>query len=408
MSVVLVVGPAACAQPHGGGAQAPPLDWSTLEAPQLTHHVQLTTRDQFVRAGEAYFSPDGRWIIFQAVATPKEGQAPEPFYAMYVARLVRDGKGGRVEGLSDITRISPAGTANTCGWFNPTNPSLVLYGSTLVRPADDQKAGFQVGSRKYVWMFPAEMEVVEQAAFVVAGGLGDRNYSRGPVKTGSTPGAVFARPNYDAECSYSSDGRFILYAHVNDYAEGEKADADIWVYDTNTKEQHALVQAKGYDGGPFFSPDGKRICYRSDRKGDDLLQLFVADLKFGKAADGAMAPIGIEREYQLTDNEHVNWAPYWHPSGRFLVYGTSEVGHSNYEVFAVDVDMEALRAGKAPADLPRRRITQASGADVLPAFSTDGKLMMWTSQRAPKQEGEDRASSQLWIAEWNDGPSTAD
>src|SRR5262249_51321452 len=140
---------------------------------------------------------------------------------------------------------------------------------------------------------------------------------------------LFSRPDYDAECSYSRDGRFVLYAHVREGAKtAGRADADIWVYDTKAKQHHALVTADGYDGGPFFSPDGKRICYRSDRKLNDLLQLFVADLKF----DAEGIPVGVEREYQVTDNEAVNWAPFWHPSGKFLVYGTSQVSHANYEV----------------------------------------------------------------------------
>ena len=46
-------------------------------------------------------------------------------------------------------------------WFHPTQPWRVIFGSTLVRPSNDQKAGFQVGTRKYVWMFPDEMDVVQ-------------------------------------------------------------------------------------------------------------------------------------------------------------------------------------------------------------------------------------------------------
>ena len=35
------------------------------------------------------------------------------------------------------------------------------------------------------------------------------------------------------------------------------------------------MAADGYDGGPFFSPDEKMICYRSDRQLNDLLQIYV-------------------------------------------------------------------------------------------------------------------------------------
>ena len=45
--------------------------------------------------------------------------------------------------------------------------------------------------------------------------------------------------------------------------------------DADGKNARRITQAKGYDGGPFFSPDGKRIIYRSDRKGNDLLQVYV-------------------------------------------------------------------------------------------------------------------------------------
>ena len=49
-------------------------------------------------------------------------------------------------------------------------------------------------------------------------------------------------------------------------------------------------------------------------------------------------------------------------------------------------------------------MTSAKGADVLPAFSSDGNFMIWTSQRGPKVEGEAKSSSQLWIAKVNGSP----
>ncbi len=378
------------AQESAPAPKAEPLDWKTLEAPTLTHHFQLTSRDKFVKAGEAYFSPDGKWIIFQAVAVPEEGKEADPFYAMYVAKLTRDRFTDEVNGIESPQRVSPSGSANTCGWFAPGEIKAgqsfnVIFGSTLKTPADEQKSGFQVGTRTYKWMFPAEMEVVK--------------VSVGQSEPGEAK-PVFTRPNYDAECSYSNDGRFILYTHLNDTKPGEKNDADIWIFDTKTSEQHCIVKAPGYDGGPFFSPDNKSICYRSDRKGNDLLQLFIADLKFDKEG----VPVGIEKEYQLTDNQSVNWAPFWHPSGKFLVYGTSEISHQNYEVFAIKADMAALRAGTKPTDMPRQRITSADGADILPTFSPDGKLMMWTSQRGPKTDKEEKPSSQIWIAQWKGDP----
>jgi Tol biopolymer transport system component len=147
-----------------------------------------------------------------------------------------------------------------------------------------------------------------------------------------------------------------------------------------------IVGAPGYDGGPFFSPDAKRICYRSDRNKDNLLQVFVADLVYDK--DGTIT--GITNETQLTSNEHVNWCPFFRPDGRTLVYGTSEVGHRNYEVFELVLPVSA---GAAPI---RRRVTEAEGADVLPVFSPDGKWLLWTGQR------NDTRSSQLFVGKYRD------
>ena len=44
-------------------------------------------------------------------------------------------------------------------------------------------------------------------------------------------------------------------------------------------EARTVPETEGANA-PFFSPDGKRLCYRSDRRGDDLLQIFVSELAF--------------------------------------------------------------------------------------------------------------------------------
>lgn len=402
-------------QPAAAAPPAPPLDWAKLESPFLANHKQLTFRDKYVKAGENYFSADGKWVIFQAVEAPEKGKEPDPFYAMYVARLDPDGFKG-------VTRVSPPGSANTCGWFHPTQPGRVIFGSTLVTPQEDTKSGYQRGTSKYRWAFPAEMEVVAVDADIKitesAGPNGPLTNTRSHV---SSPAPLFALPNYDAECSFDKTGRFVLYAHIEDApkpaadapkdAPPPKPDANIYIFDTVTKKHHAIVVAPGYDGGPFFSPNNEWICYRSDRRGNDELQLFVAKLAFTDEG-GVKVPTGIEYEIQITDNEHVSWCPYWHPSGDYMVYATSEMGHQNYEVFAIRLDREkivtALKA--APGEkhyniqMPRKRITSADGADVLPVFNPDGTKMLWCTQRAPKTDADQRPTSQIWIADWKGDP----
>jgi TolB protein len=386
-----------------GETPRPATAWQAEERGVLSDHVQLTSREEFLKAGEAYFSPDGSWIIFQAIEPPAPGQAPSEHYAMYVAPLERDG--GRITGMGDAVRISREGAATTCGWFHPNDPATVIFGSTIAPPSEENVPGYQRGTGTYRWAFPAEMEIVKRQL-----------WPRNPLRPGPAPELfgrinmpeatiVFNRPGYDAEGSYSPDGRHILYANVDMLKSAAlgRADADLYVYDTETREHRVLVEAAGYDGGPFFGPpdaEGRAgwITYRSDRDGDNLLQLFITELEYADPQDPAKIT-GITREVQVTDNGHVNWCPYWDNDGRFLVYATSELGHWNYEVYAVAAlgsDGEPINTDPTRANTVR--VTHAEGFDGLPVFSPDGSHMMWTSQRGPTIEGESRPSSQLWIA----------
>jgi len=365
-------------------------DWRAQESGILANHVQLTSPEDFIKAGEAYFDPDAAWVVFQAIPRPKDGSEPDEHYSMYVARLLRDSD-GRVAGMDEPRHISPPNSANTCGFFHPQEPWRVIFGSTLVPPSDDQPAGYQRDSSRYKWQFPHEMEVVEVTLPEIAREWSARTGEDADIPHRQTLGAMWGRPGYDAECAYSPNGRYIVHTQVDP----ETGDGDLHLFDTRTGAHTALVEAEGYDGGPFFSPDGMTITYRSDRRGNNLLQVFVADLKFNDRG----IPIGIESERQVTDNAHVNWAPYWHPSGLFLVYSTSEVGHHNYEVFAAEAPVGGSAGRKGPDELSKRRITYAPGFDGLPVFSDDGALMMWTSQRGGTHGDEERPSSQVWVAE---------
>lgn len=353
--------------------------WPSNEKSFLTNHVQLTSADRFIKAGEAYFSHDGKRIIFQAIPTPAKGDEPLEHYLMYAADVVRDGK--EITKIEHITNLSNWGSSNTCGWFHPKDSSRVLFGSTLVAPETEDVAGYQRGTSKYSWQFPREMDIVEMT-------LTEAHGTCCAEMGKSEATALWERDGYDAEGSWSPDGRSILYTRL----EPGGTDGDLWIWDSKDDSHTPLITEPGYDGGPFFSPDGKWICYRSDRREDKLLQIFVSKLAFED--DGKV--IGIEKEVQITDNEHVNWCPFYTPDGKYLFYATSEMSHANYEVFCVDA------TGKYPLDeTPRMRITNAKGFDGLPVFSPDGKTMMWTAQRGELRGDEGRPSSQLWVADVN-------
>ncbi|MEM0983720.1 MAG: hypothetical protein AAGI17_07215 [Planctomycetota bacterium] len=367
-------------------------DWKTAEAPILSNYRQLTTAESFVRAGEAYFDPETDWVIFQAVPPPPEGEEPSPHYSMYLAGIMLNEDTREITGLIDAVKVSVNDSANTCGWFHPTKPGIFIYGTTIIPPSEDNVPGYQRDTSTYRWAFPTEMDIYASAPKeALRTEIGMLAYGI------NTPRPVVKRDGYDAECSLSPDGRYLLYVHVDEERSERigRADGNIWIRDQELNQDIGLIGAEGYDGGPFFSPDGNWIVYRSDRKGDNLLQLFMAEIAY---EEGTGRVLGVKREIQLTENEHVNWAPFWHPSGRFIIYSTSEVSHRNYEVFALEVFNED---GLPVADAEPVRITHADGFDGLPVFNADGSLMMWTSQRAPKSPGEERPSSQLWLADVN-------
>lgn len=347
---------------------------------------QLTFAEDWAKAGESYFSPDGKLVVFQAVPKPGEGEEASPHYGMYMGMLFS----GDLKGIS---LVSNEGSANTCGWFHPTDSGKIIFGSTIGAPSEGEQPGYQRGTGRYRWAFPSNMELVEKDITTTSGNTVSELARLHPMFQVEHSRQIFDTPGYTAECSYSPDARHILYAQVDEAKSNEigRPDADIWVFDTVAEEHTILVEAEGYDGGPFFSPDGKWICYRSDRKGDNLLQLYVSELVY----DESGRITGISREIQLTDNRHVNWAPFWHPSGEFMVYASSEVSHGNYEVFAIPFDAENPEQVQEPV-----RITYASGFDGLPVFSADGEWMMWTAQRGEDRSPDGKASSQLWIAKW--------
>lgn len=299
------------------------------------------------RAGEGYFSPDGRWIVYQAFPVDY------PFYQIYVQKLD-----------SRIPRLLSTGRGRTtCAYFTPDGQHI-LFASSHTDPqleATEQKAheeAAQGGRRRYQWDFDPHMDLY----VVNFDGTGMRRLTE-------TPG-------YDAEGSYSPDGRWIVFTSTRD------GDPDLYVMQADGTQVRQLVNAPGYDGGPFFSPDGRWIIFRSDRHKEHMLQLFAISI------DGQI-------EIQLTHNlEEVNWCPYFHPSGKYLVWSKADYSRgpsqAHFNLFTMELAEQGgrLRGGEVT------QITFSTAADVLPVFSPTGEQLMWTSTRSLD------GTSQLWIADW--------
>ena len=93
-------------------------DWKAEEAKSLTN-IKAVTKE-FARAGEGYFSPDGKKIIYQA----EEKETGNPFYQIFVQEL----------DTGKFHRVSPGKGRTTCAYFHPTN-GRILFSSSHGDPA---------------------------------------------------------------------------------------------------------------------------------------------------------------------------------------------------------------------------------------------------------------------------------
>ncbi|MEM8666691.1 MAG: M28 family peptidase [Planctomycetota bacterium] len=310
------------------------------------------------RAGEGYFSADGTKMVFQSERDPAN-----PFYQIYVTDFE----------TGDITRVSPGDGKTTCAWIHPTG-DRVLFASTHHDPKALEKQSEEIEKRKngtqdrYEWNYDETYELYAKE-------LATGEYKRLTHALG-----------YDAEASYSPDGTQIVFASNRDAYTRELTDRekelfkidkefmmDLYIMNSDGTNVRRLTDVPGYDGGPFFSPDGKRICWRRFAENGATAEIFTMN------TDGS----DVRR---LTSIGVMSWAPYFHPSGDYLIFTTNKHGFGNFELYLVRADGQGEPV----------RVTYTDGFDGLPVFLPDGKRLSWTSNRTAEKQ------SQIFLGNWND------
>lgn len=346
----------------GCGAAVLAADDAAQESRFLTNSRQLVFEGK--RSGEGYFSPDGKKLIFQS-----ERQADNPFYQMFVLDL----------GTGDTARVSPGSGKTTCGFFQP-GTDRVLFASTHAdaEAAAKQKAELEFRAsgqrRRYAWDYDAAFDIFSAK------------------QDGSDLVNLTHSPGYDAEGSFSPDGKQIVFCSLRSafpleklpsdqrdrYAKDPSWFGDIYLMNADGSNVRRLTDAPGYDGGAFFLPDGQRIVWRHFEENGMIADVWTMKL------DGS-------DKQRVTDFKSMSWAPFCHPTGKYFIFTSNKLGFENFELFLVD----------AKGEHEPVRVTFMPGFDGLPVFSPDGKKLCWTSGRT----GDGK--SQLFLADWNDDAAQA-
>ena len=306
------------------------------ESRYLSSIRQLTSEKMgLLNAGEAYFSPDEQTVIFQATPIGKTD------YQIYTLDLK----------TKALKMVSTGRGACTCAFFHPTRNKIIFASSHLAPKDKEPKPKTDDG---YEWDFNEHMDIFEADP------------------DGTNLKRLTDAPGYDAEATYSPDGKQIVFTSQRD------GDLELYVMNADGANQRRITKGKGYDGGAFFSPDGRTLLYRGDRRGDGKMNLQLRLV----SADGS-------DDRAITDNPIFNWCPYWHPSGRYFIFtqvdhaAYARGGRPNYDLFLTTT------AGKR-----FERVTFEPSFDGLPVFNGDGSKLMWSSKRGGLEE------SQVFIADF--------
>ena len=322
-------------------------DLATPQEKHLHNVRQLTFGGQ---NAEAYFSADGKKLIFQST---RDDLKCDQIFIMNV-----DG--------SDQRMISTGKGRTTCGYFYPDGKKI-LYSSTHI--ADPQCPPRPDYSKGYVWAIYSGYDI----------------FTANP--DGSDLKQLTNTPGYDAEATISMDDRKIVFTSTRN------GDLDIYSMGADGKHVKQLTHELGYDGGPVYSPDRKWIVYRADHP---TAEKDINDYK-QLLAQGFVRPTTLEiwimkadgsGKRQITNLNAASFAPSFFSDGKRIIFSSNQGstgGMGNFELYAINVDGTDLE-----------RITYSPGFDGFPMFSPDGRKLVWASNRNAKAPHE----TNIFIADW--------
>jgi Tol biopolymer transport system component len=336
--------------------------WSisdTIHYPEERHFTNVRQLTFGGDNAEAYFSFDGKWLVFQKTNI-KEGIPCDQIYVgkiptteteKFEPKLISTGKG-----------------RTTCGAFT-RDGKYVVYASTHLAstdcpPVPDRR---KYGN-KYIWPLYPSFDIF----------MSDLDGNIVKQLTNSN--------GYDAEATISPDGSKMIYTSTKD------GDIDLYIMDLNTGREKRITHEMGYDGGAWFSPDGKKIIWRASRPVTDssikeYKELLGENLVAPTSMEIWIADADGKNAKKVTHFGQANWAPAFMPDSKRIIFASNHEYKRGFpfNLYIIDEHGKNLK-----------RISRDNGFDAFPMFSPDGRKLVFCSNR---NNGGTRETN-IFIADW--------
>jgi Tol biopolymer transport system component len=261
---------------------------------------------------EAYWSFDGKKITFQA-NTKTWGLSCDQIFTMNISDDLSDG--------SKPQMVSTGLGRTTCSYFLPGDSTIVYSSTHLGGDACPPAPKKEDHGGKYIWPVYETFDIFTS----------DVN--------GNQLKQLTNEPGYDAEPTVSPKGDKIVFTSTR------SGDLELYTMDIDGSNVKQITHELGYDGGAFFSPDGTKIIFRSSRpKTEEAIKEYKELL-----LQGLVMPTHMELYIcntdgsnlkKITDLGSANWAPFFHPSGKKIIFSSNhhKEKHDGFNLFMINLE----------------------------------------------------------------------
>lgn len=308
---------------------------------------------------EAYFSFDGKNLSFQC-NNPAWGLNCDQIFNLEISKAASDS-------TYRPTLISTGLGRTTCSYFMPGNKQI-LYASTHLGSKECPPNPEPRADHKYLWSIYPDFDI-----FVA------------DLK-GNIVKQLTSLPGYDAEATVSPDGKKIVFTSTRN------GDLDLYTCNIDGTNVKQVTDQLGYDGGAFFSPDSKKLVFRASRPktADEIKEykdLLAQGLVMPSNMEICVCNVDGSDFKQITQLGKANWAPFFTPSGKKIIFSSNHKSAKGYDfhLFMVNLDGSGIE-----------QVTSESYFNAFPMFSPDGKKLVWSSNR----DNHGTKDTNLFIADW--------